>query len=61
MKTLEELKGMTQEDLVRLIQELQESNKSLSDLNSYYNDAIKEINKKYEYIVNAHKAVVNIL
>lgn len=59
--TIDELKGMTQEDLVRRVQELQETNEKLAkekdEFVAYY---IKQ-QEKYDHFKNAIKSIVLIV
>ena len=48
--TVEELRGMTHEDLVRRVQELEEANEKLADLQ-----------QKFDHFKNAVKSIVLII
>lgn len=61
MKEVEELKGMTQEDLIRTVQELQEENESLR---SEKKDLLYKASKYYSEILklkNIIKEMSNLL
>lgn len=61
METVEELKGMTQEDLVRLVQELQEENEKMRiGMNGWINDNIK-LKEKIETLTKIVKELSTML
>ena len=59
--TVEELRGMTHEDLVRRVQELEEANEKLAEekytLYKYWSD----LNRKFDHFKNAVKSIVLII
>lgn len=60
MKTIEELKGMATEDLVRYAQEMQETlDNSLKD-KEYWFEAYQTQKKKYETFKTAIKSVLSL-
>lgn len=58
MSTIEELRGMTQEDLVRRVQELQEANDKLLQEKKELSDYYYNIHVKYENCKKALKALI---
>lgn len=61
MKTFEELKGMTQEDLVRLVQELQDENISLKkEVESWISSNV-ERKEKIESLILIVKKLSSLL
>lgn len=61
MKTVEELKGMTQEDLVRLVQELQEENQKLSKERKSWLDECITRNGKIDTLTSVVKQISSLL
>lgn len=60
MKTVEELQGMTHEDLVRLVQELNEANTELKKSVDVWVKMHDEIKSKHESFLNAVKSIVSL-
>lgn len=54
--TVEELRGMTHEDLVRRVQELEEANEK----NTWYK-SWSDLNQKFDHFKNAVKSIVLII
>jgi hypothetical protein len=61
MKTIEELKGMTQEELITLVQELEEKNKKQSDSNTYWYNESTKYQSRYESLKSVLKGVVTMI
>lgn len=61
MSTVEELQGMTHEDLVRRIQELQEANGALAKEKEMWYDSYSQLQTKYDNFKNAIKSIVLIV
>lgn len=61
MKTIEELKGMAQEDLVRLVQELQEKSEKLAKEKADFVDYYTKMREKYDNLKNVIKSVILII
>ena len=61
MKTIKELKEMTQEELIALVQELEEKNKKQSDSNTYWYEESKKYQSKYESLKSVLKGVVTMI
>lgn len=59
--TVEELKGMTQEDLVRRVQELQEANEKLAKEKETWYESWSKLNQKFNHFKNAVKSIVLII
>lgn len=61
MLTVEELQSMTHEDLVRSVQELQETNEKLAkEKDSWYESWVK-VSQRYDHFKNAIKSIVLIV
>ena len=58
--TVEELRGMTHEDLVRRVQELEEANEKLAEKNTWYK-SWSDLNRKFDHFKNAVKSIVLII
>lgn len=61
MSTVEELQGMTHEDLVRRIQELQEANGALAKEKDEWAGYYTKLQEKYDNFKNAIKSIVLIV
>ena len=61
MKTIEELKGMTTEDLVRYAQQLQEEIISKEKENKIWVDQYCSLNRRFENFRNAVKSVALLI
>lgn len=61
MSTVEELQGMTHEDLVRRIQELQEANEKLAREKNEFVTYYTKLQEKYDHFKNAIKSIVLIV
>jgi hypothetical protein len=61
MKTIEELKEMTQEELIALVQELEEKNKKQSDSNTYWYNKSTKYQSRYESLKSVLKGVVTMI
>lgn len=61
MHNVEELKGMTQEDLVRLVQEQEEQIKRVKKDVDYWYESWKAINMKLESVVTLIKSLTNLI
>lgn len=61
MKTIEELEGMTQQDLVALVQELQEAVKREKELKCFWYQKSHDLERKYESLVTVIKGVINLV
>lgn len=59
--TVEELQGMTHEDLVRRIQELQEANRTLAKEKEEWTGYYTKLQAKYDHFKNAIKSIVLIV
>ena len=57
--TVEELRGMTHEDLVRRVQELEEANEKLAEEKWY--KSWSDLNRKFDHFKNAVKSIVLII
>ena len=60
-KGIEELKGMAQEDLVRLVQELQEELAAKENDNSYWYKECAKAREDYKKYKAAVQAVANLI
>ena len=58
MKTVEELKGMTQEELVEYVQTLQSESDEYKKSMMYYMEESKKIESKFENFKNMVKSLV---
>lgn len=61
MHNVEEMKGMAQEDLVRLVQEQEEQIKMLKKDVDYWYESWKAINMKLESVVSLIKSLTNLI
>lgn len=59
--TVEELKSMTQEDLVRRVQELQEANEKLAKDKEVWFKSWSDLQQKFDHFKNAIKSIVLII
>ena len=59
--TVEELRGMTHEDLVRRVQELEEANEKLAEEKNTWYKSWSDLNQKFKNIKNAVKSIVLII
>lgn len=60
-KGIEELKGMAQEDLVRLVQELQEELGKKQESSDYWYNECKKAKEDYKKYKAAVQAVANLI
>lgn len=61
MKTIEELKGMTQEDLVRLVQELYEKCRSEEDKKRMYMNKSESLTDQVKLLKDVVKTMSNLI
>lgn len=61
MSTVEELQGMTHEDLVRRIQELQEANEKLTKERDSWYESWSKLSQQYNNFKNTIKGIVLIV
>ncbi len=61
MTTVEELQGMTHEDLVRRIQELQEANEKLTKERDSWYESWSKLSRQYDNFKNTIKGIVLIV
>lgn len=61
MSTVEELQGMTHEDLVRRVQELQEANESLAKEKNDWVSYHTQLQAQYDNFKNAIKSIILII
>ena len=59
--TVEELKSMTQEDLVKRVQELQEANEKLAKDNASVWDYYSKSQERYRNLKNAVRSIVLVI
>lgn len=59
--TVEELRGMTHEDLVRRVQELEEANEKLAEEKKILYKSWSDLNRKFDHFKNAVKSIVLII
>lgn len=59
--TVEELRGMTHEDLVRRVQELEEANEKLAEEKNTWYKSWNDLNRKFDHFKNAVKSIVMII
>lgn len=59
--TVEELKSMTQEDLVKRVQELQEANENLAKEKDSVWDYYSKSQEKYRNLKNAVRSIVLVI
>ena len=59
--TEEELRGMTHEDLVRRVQELEEANEKLAEEKNTWYKSWSDLNRKFDHFKNAVKSIVLII
>ena len=59
--TVEELRGMTHEDLVRRVQELEEANEKLAEEKNTWYKSWSDLNQKFDHFKNAVKSIVLII
>lgn len=59
--TVEELRGMTHEDLVRRVQELEEANEKLAEEKNTWYKSWSDLNRKFDHFKNAVKSIVLII
>ena len=59
--TVEELRGMTHEDLVRRVQELEEANEKLAEEKKTWYKSWSDLQQKFEHFKNAVKSIVLII
>ncbi|WP_195360602.1 hypothetical protein [Phocaeicola massiliensis] len=59
--TVEELKSMTQEDLVRRVQELEEANEKLAEEKKILYKSWSDLQQKFDHFKNAVKSIVLII
>lgn len=59
--TVEELRGMTHEDLVRRVQELEEANEKLAEEKNTWYKSWSDLKQKFDYFKNAVKSIVLII
>lgn len=59
--TVEELRGMTHEDLVRRVQELEEANEKLAEEKNTWYKSLSDLNRKFDHFKNAVKSIVLII
>lgn len=60
-KKIEELKGMTQEELVVMIQSLEEERKKATENSNYWYNKYDECTKKYENLKNVLNGIVSMI
>ena len=61
MKTIEELRSMTQEDLVRHVQELQEEAARNEESRRYWTDRYDALEKRFNTFREAVRSVVTLV
>lgn len=59
--TVEELRGMTHEDLVRRVQELEEANEKLAEEKNTWYKSWSDLKQKFGHFKNAVKSIVLII
>ena len=59
--TVEELRGMTHEDLVRRVQELEEANEKLAEEKKTWHKSWRDLQQKFDHFKNAVKSIVLII
>lgn len=59
--TVEELRGMTHEDLVRRVQELEEANEKLAEEKNTWYKSWSDLIQKFDHFKNAVKSIVLII
>ena len=59
--TVEELRGMTHEDLVRRVQELEEANEKLAEEKNTWYKSWSDLKQKLDHFKNAGKSIVLII
>ena len=59
--TVEELRGMTHEDLVRRVQELEEANEKLAEEKNTWYKSWSDLTRKFDHFKNAVKSIVMII
>ena len=59
--TVEELRGMTHEDLVRRVQELEEANEKLAEEKNTWYKSCSDLKQKFDDFKNAVKSIVLII
>ena len=59
--TVEELRGMTHEDLVRRVQELEEANEKLAEEKNTWYKSWSDLKQKFDHFKNAVKSIVLII
>ena len=59
--TVEELRGMTHEDLVRRVQELEEANEKLAEEKNTWYKSWSDLYRKFDHFKNAVKSIVLII
>lgn len=59
--TVEELRGMTHEDLVRRVQELEEANEKLAEEKNTWYNSWSDLKQKFDHFKNAVKSIVLII
>lgn len=59
--TVEELRGMTHEDLVRRVQELEEANEKLAEEKNTWYKSWGDLKQKFDHFKNAVKSIVLII
>ena len=59
--TVEELRGMTHEDLVRRVQELEEANEKLAEEKNTWYKSWSDLKQKFDHFKNAVKSIVRVL
>lgn len=59
--TVEELRSMTHEDLVRRVQELEEANEKLAEEKNTWYKYWSDLKQKFDHFKNAVKSIVLII
>ena len=59
--TVEELRRMTHEDLVRRVQELEEANEKLAEEKKTWYKSWSDLQQKFDHFKNAVKSIVLII
>ena len=59
--TVEELRGMTHEELVRRVQELEEANEKLAEEKNTWYKSWSDLHRKFDHLKNAVKSIVMII
>ena len=59
--TVEELRSMTHEDLVRRVQELEEANEILAEEKNTWYKSWSDLKQKFDHFKNAVKSIVLII